>query len=122
MRYLCNVIIFNNQIYYNSIISTNENQIEILEFESEIHSTIFLSGCLIILNKNKLNQQHLDIISSISKQNDEIVIIADKINEYVILEGLSYNKRTDFFNIDEVGFILCSKNDIQRLNLFNQAD
>lgn len=92
-----------------------------MNFGQEIHSTIFLSGCLIIIDKEKLNQNHIVKMSDIYKQYYENNV-AEKLNEYIISNGLCINDKTDLINIDKVGFVLLSNNDIQILSLFNQAN
>lgn len=116
-RYLCNIILYNGEIYYNSIISITNQNIEITPFDQELHSTIFLSGCLILYPKHTFTKQDKENIFNIFNFSDDIKSSAIVTNNYILNNDLIFSLNKTDNTISDAGFMLCTYNSINDLDI-----
>ncbi len=65
MRYLAHAVIHRGNIYRQSIVELDNGVLSIQRFDREVHSTVFISGIVIVVAENKLtlsDRQQLDCI------------------------------------------------------------
>lgn len=93
MRYLAHAVIHNGKLYRHSIVGIENGVLSIERFEREVHSTVFVSGVIIVAAENKITLSDRHQLNNIFKKESLI--------ETGLKRVMRYLERRDIFMDDD---------------------
>ena len=92
-RYLAHAVIHDGKIYRNSIVGIDNGVLSIERFEREVHSTIFVSGVIIVAAENKIMLSDRQQLNNIFKK--------ESLSETGLKRVMRYLERRDIYAVDK---------------------
>ncbi|MCM1331852.1 MAG: hypothetical protein NC248_04495 [Bacteroides sp.] len=89
MRYLAHAVIHDGKVYRQSIVGLDNGILSISRFDREIHSTVFVSGIVIVVAENKVTLS--------DRQQLESIFRKEMLLEGGIKRVMRYLERRDIF-------------------------
>lgn len=91
VRYLAHAVMHGGKVYRQSIVELDGTHVAVSRFDGEIHSTIFVSGIIVVASEQRITTVNVDQMKHILGRADLIETAIKRISRYVIMRNLAVN-------------------------------
>lgn len=88
MRYLAHAVLHEGRVYRHAVVGLSEGRLTIDRFEREIHSTVFVSGFIIVAGAGKVTANDRRALTAIVRRDDLLEMALKRVMRYASAHSL----------------------------------
>lgn len=89
VRYLAHAVMHAGKVYRQSIVELDNGSVAVSRFDGEIHSTVFVSGIIVVVPKERYTSVNVDQMKRIMGRADLVETAIKRIAHYVSARNLA---------------------------------
>ncbi|MDE6192185.1 MAG: hypothetical protein K2G47_11300 [Muribaculum sp.] len=89
VRYLAHAVMHGGKVYRQSIVELDGERVTVSRFDGEIHSTVFVSGIIVVAPQERVTTVNVDQMKRILGRAELIEEAIKRISRYVSMRNLA---------------------------------
>lgn len=95
MRYLAHAVMHRGKTYRQSVVSLNDGVLTIAPFDRELHSTVFVSGIIVVVVADRVTPSVRSRMEAIVRREELLEVAIRKASRYLASSGLYVDSDDD---------------------------